>query len=130
MAIFNFIGYFTLVLCDFALPGAMSPSSCSDFSGFISLLCHPYLPATFSGPRPRLFSSDPPPCYSCKKQCRTRLCMFPQFSQQWHLAKLQHKFTVLSLIQPRYGTFPLPQRSFVLPFTATPTVLSMTHLGL
>jgi hypothetical protein len=64
MAIFNFIGYFTLVLRDFPLPGAMSPSSCSDFSGFISLLCHPYLPATFSGPRPRLFSSGRPSCYN------------------------------------------------------------------
>jgi hypothetical protein len=29
-----------------------------------SLLCHPYLPATFSGLRPSLFSSDLPPCYS------------------------------------------------------------------
>jgi hypothetical protein len=48
MVIFNFIGYFILVLRDFSLPGATWPSSCSDFSGFISLLCHPYLPATFS----------------------------------------------------------------------------------
>jgi hypothetical protein len=63
MVIFNFIGYFTLVLCDFPLLGTMWPSSCSDFSGFISLLCHSYFPATFSGLRPRLFSSDPPPCY-------------------------------------------------------------------
>jgi hypothetical protein len=44
--IFNFIDYF--ILCDFPLPGAMWPFSCSDFSEFISLLCHPYLPATFS----------------------------------------------------------------------------------
>jgi hypothetical protein len=57
MVIFTFIGYFTLVLRDFL------PSSCSDFSGLISLLCHPYLPATFSGLRPRLFSFDPPLCY-------------------------------------------------------------------
>jgi hypothetical protein len=63
MVIFDFIGYFTLVLCDFPLPGTMWPSSCSDFSGFISLLCHPYLPATFSGLRPSLFFSDPPPWY-------------------------------------------------------------------
>jgi hypothetical protein len=59
-----FIGYFTLMLHGFPLPGTMWPSSCSDFSGFISLVCHPYLPATFSGLRPRLFSSDPPPCNS------------------------------------------------------------------
>jgi hypothetical protein len=64
MVIFNFIGYFALVLCDFPLSGATWPSSCSDFSDFISLLCHPYLPATSSGLRPRLFSSDPPPCYT------------------------------------------------------------------
>jgi hypothetical protein len=63
MVIFNFIGYFILVLLDFPLPGEMWPSSCSDFSGLISLLCHPYLPATFSGLRSSLFSSDPPPCY-------------------------------------------------------------------
>jgi hypothetical protein len=55
MVVFNFIGYFTLVLCGFLLPGATWPSSCSDFSGFISLSCHPYLPATFSGLRLRLF---------------------------------------------------------------------------
>jgi hypothetical protein len=48
----------------FPLLSAMLPSSCSDFSGFISLLCHPYLPATFSGLRSSLFSFDPPPCYS------------------------------------------------------------------
>jgi hypothetical protein len=64
IVILNFIGYFTLVLCDFPLPGATWPSLCPNFSGFISLLCHPYLPATFSGLRPRLFSSDPPPCYN------------------------------------------------------------------
>jgi hypothetical protein len=69
MVIFNFIGYFILVLCDFFLLGATWPSSRSDFSGFISLLCHPYLPATFSGLRPRLFSSDPPPCYSTSGSC-------------------------------------------------------------
>jgi hypothetical protein len=63
MVVLNFIGYFILVLCDFPLPGATWPSSCSDFSGFISLLCHPYLSTTFSGLRPSLFSSDPPPCY-------------------------------------------------------------------
>jgi hypothetical protein len=63
MVIFNFIGYFVLMLCDFLLLGAMWLSSCSDFSGFISLLCHPYLPATFSGLRPTLFCSVPPPCY-------------------------------------------------------------------
>jgi hypothetical protein len=51
------------VLYDFALPGATWPSSCSDFSDFIFLLCHPHLPATFSGLRSSLFSSDPPPCY-------------------------------------------------------------------
>jgi hypothetical protein len=66
MVIFNFIGYFILVLHDFPLPGTTWPFSCSDFSGFISLLCHPYLPATFSGLRPRLFSSDPPPCYNMR----------------------------------------------------------------
>jgi hypothetical protein len=33
-------------------------------SQVLSLLCHPYLPATFSGLRPSLFSSDLPPCYS------------------------------------------------------------------
>jgi hypothetical protein len=55
----------TLVLRDFPLPGATWPSSCSDSSGFISLLCRPYLPATFSGLRPSVFSSDPPPCYTC-----------------------------------------------------------------
>jgi hypothetical protein len=64
MVIFNFIGYLILVLHDFPLPSARWPSSCSDFSGFISLLCHPDLPATFSGLRPSLFSSDHPPCYS------------------------------------------------------------------
>jgi hypothetical protein len=63
VVIFNFIGYFSLVLCDFPFPGAMWPSSCSDFSGFISLLCHPCLPATFSGLKPRLFSFDLPLCY-------------------------------------------------------------------
>jgi hypothetical protein len=57
--IFNFIGYFILVLHDFPLPGAMWPSSCSDFSGFPSMICHPYLPATFSGLRPTLLSYDP-----------------------------------------------------------------------
>jgi hypothetical protein len=62
MVIFNFIDYFTLVLCDFPLPGATWPSPCSDFSCFISRLCHPYLPATFSGLRSILFSFDPPPC--------------------------------------------------------------------
>jgi hypothetical protein len=45
-------------------PSAMWLSSCSDFSGFISLLCHPYLPATFSSLRSSLFSFDPPPCYT------------------------------------------------------------------
>jgi hypothetical protein len=64
IVIFNFIGYFTLVLRDFPLPGSAWPPSCSDFSGFSSLLCHPYLPATFSGLRPGLFSSYPPPCYT------------------------------------------------------------------
>jgi hypothetical protein len=65
MVIFNFIGYFILVLRDFPLPGAKWPSSCSAFSGLISLVCHPYIPATFSGLRPSVFSSDPPPCYTC-----------------------------------------------------------------
>jgi hypothetical protein len=69
MVIFNFIG-FTLVLCDSPLPGAVW----SDFSGFISLLCHPYLPATFSGLKPRLFSFDPPLCY-----------IIPPFDARTHL---------------------------------------------
>jgi hypothetical protein len=55
MIIFNFIGYFSLVLHDFPLSGTMWPSSCSHFSGFISLLFHPYLPATFSVLRPSLY---------------------------------------------------------------------------
>jgi hypothetical protein len=63
IVIFKFIGCFILVLHDFPLPGATWSSSCSDFSGFGSLLCHHYLPATFSGPSPWLFFSDPPPCY-------------------------------------------------------------------
>jgi hypothetical protein len=69
IVIFNFIGYFTLVLCDFPLPGAMWPSSCSDFSGSISLLCHLYFPATFSELKSRLFSSDLPPCYITPLWC-------------------------------------------------------------
>jgi hypothetical protein len=64
MVIFNFIGYFILVLRDFPLPDATWPSSYLDFSGFLSLLCHLYLPATFPGLRPNLFSFDPPPCYT------------------------------------------------------------------
>jgi hypothetical protein len=63
MVIFNFIDYFILMLHDFPLLSTTWPSSCSNFSGFISLLCHRYFPATFSGLRPRLFSSDPPPYY-------------------------------------------------------------------
>jgi hypothetical protein len=63
VVIFNFIGYYILVLHDFPLPSARWLSSCSNFSGFISLLCRPYLPATFSGLRPSMFFSDPPPCY-------------------------------------------------------------------
>jgi hypothetical protein len=63
MVVFNFTGYFILVVRDFPLPGATWSSSCSDFSGFVSLVCHPYLPATFSGLRPRLFSSHHSPCY-------------------------------------------------------------------
>jgi hypothetical protein len=44
MFIFNFIGYFTLVLCDFCPPQCyMTISSC-----FLCLQCHPYLPATLS----------------------------------------------------------------------------------
>jgi hypothetical protein len=46
-------------------PSAKWPSSCSDFSSFISLLCHPYLPA-FLGLMLRPFSSDPPPCYKMR----------------------------------------------------------------
>jgi hypothetical protein len=61
---FNFIGYFILVLQNFPPPDATWPSPRSDFSGFISLLCHPCLPAALSGLRPSLFSSDPPPCYT------------------------------------------------------------------
>jgi hypothetical protein len=64
MVIFNFIGNFTLVLLDFPLLSDTGPSLYSGFSGFIFLLCHPYLPATFSGLRPSLFSFDPSLCYS------------------------------------------------------------------
>jgi hypothetical protein len=64
MVIINFIGYFILVLCDFSPPWCYVTFLMFRLSGFVSLLCHPYLPATFSGLRPRLFSSDPPPCYS------------------------------------------------------------------
>jgi hypothetical protein len=45
-------------------PRATWPSPCSDFSGFISFWWHPYLPATFSGLRPSLSSSDPHLCYT------------------------------------------------------------------
>jgi hypothetical protein len=76
MVIFNFIGYFTLVLHDFLLPGATKPFWCSDFSGFIPLLCHLYLCATFSGLRPRLFFSDPPPCYNPGIMTRKQSSMF------------------------------------------------------
>jgi hypothetical protein len=75
MVVFNFIGYFTLVLCDFPLPGTTWPSTRSDFSDFISLVCHPYLSATFSGLRPRLLSSDPPPCYN--ERCKGRHVAWP-----------------------------------------------------
>jgi hypothetical protein len=50
--------YFTLVLYGF--PHVQISQV------FISLLCHPYLPATFSVLRPWLFSSDSSPCYSMK----------------------------------------------------------------
>jgi hypothetical protein len=63
MAIYNFIGYFTLVLHDFPPPSATWPPPRSDSSGFISLQCHPYLPTTLSELRSSLFSSGPPPCY-------------------------------------------------------------------
>jgi hypothetical protein len=62
MVIFNFIGFFTLVLHDFSPPSATWPSPCSDSSGFLSLQCHLYLPATLSELRPSLFSSGPPSC--------------------------------------------------------------------
>jgi hypothetical protein len=58
MVIFNSIDYFTLVLHNFPPPSATWPSSCSDSSGFISLPCHPYLPATLPELSP--ISSDPP----------------------------------------------------------------------
>jgi hypothetical protein len=38
VVIFTFIGYFTLVLCDFPLSGAVWPSSCSDFQ--VLSLCY------------------------------------------------------------------------------------------
>jgi hypothetical protein len=46
-------------------PSATWPSSRLDSLGFISLLCHPFPPATLSGHRPVCFSSGPPPCYTC-----------------------------------------------------------------
>jgi hypothetical protein len=44
-------------------PRATGPSSCLDSSGFISLLCHPFFPATLSEHRAVCFFSCPPPCY-------------------------------------------------------------------
>jgi hypothetical protein len=63
----NSIGYFTLVLCDFLPPPSALPTASAiwpfphlDSLGFISLLCHPYLPATLSehGPCLSLFFSS------------------------------------------------------------------------
>jgi hypothetical protein len=39
------------------------------FSGFLSLLCRPYLPAAFPGLRPSRFSFDPPPPYYILTDC-------------------------------------------------------------
>jgi hypothetical protein len=76
MVIYNFIRYFTLVLHDFSPPSATWPSPCSDSSGFISLLWHPYLPATLSELRPGLFSSGPLPCYTLSKRGQYKYWLF------------------------------------------------------
>jgi hypothetical protein len=57
MVMYNSIGYFTLMLRDFPPPQCYVTLSTFRFLSFLSLLCHPYLPATFSGLRPSLFSS-------------------------------------------------------------------------
>jgi hypothetical protein len=64
MVIFNFISYFTLVLCDFSLLQCYLTFLMFRFLDFIFLLCHPYLPAIFSGLRSSLLSFYAPPCYS------------------------------------------------------------------
>jgi hypothetical protein len=64
-------------------PGAMWPSSRLGSLGFISLLCHPFPPATLSELRPVCFSSDPPPCYindaEGKIVCQTKMKFFLNF---------------------------------------------------
>jgi hypothetical protein len=45
-------------------PSAMWPSSRLDSLGFISLLCHPFFPASLSEHRPVCFFSGPPPFYT------------------------------------------------------------------
>jgi hypothetical protein len=61
MVIYNSLGYFTPVLCVFPPPQCYVTLSMSDSSGFMSLLCHPYLPATLSELRPSLFFLSPLP---------------------------------------------------------------------
>jgi hypothetical protein len=65
MVIFNFIGYFSLMLCDFSPPQCyVTTFLMFRFLRFyLSALPSPPL-ATFSGLRPSLFSSDRPPCYT------------------------------------------------------------------
>jgi hypothetical protein len=52
----------------------MWPSLCLDSSGFISLLCHPFSPATLSEHRPVCFSSGPPPCYTSSTKSLYAFC--------------------------------------------------------
>jgi hypothetical protein len=64
MVICNSIGYLTLVLRWPSTPSATWPFSRLDSLSFISLLCHPFLPAILSEHRLVCFFSSSLPCYS------------------------------------------------------------------
>jgi hypothetical protein len=72
MVIFNSIGYFTTVLLSSSL--VLHDPLHIQIPRLLSLLCHPYLPASLSELNPSLFFSDPPPCY-----------IIPLFDAQIHL---------------------------------------------